>query len=139
MATKNGVSFETVSDVESGNAVMDKFLAVADINSVYSEPLAVGEAVVIQAAEVFAAGGFGYGSGDSIKKEGDDDAQLSGQGAGSGGGGGGYFTGRPVAAIIIEKDKPVRVEPIFDVTKVTLALFTMLGSVAFMLARMRKV
>jgi hypothetical protein len=60
-----------------------------------------------------------------------------GYGSGGGGGGGGVGIGRPVAAIIINRDG-VRVEPIIDLTKVALAFITMLGSMFFMTSRMRR-
>ena len=61
----------------------------------------------------------------------------SGSGVGGGGGGGGAAAGRPVAVITIDQEG-VRVEPVFDATKVALAFFTMLGSIFFMGSKMRK-
>ncbi len=58
-------------------------------------------------------------------------------GMGSGGGGGGGASGRPVAVISVTQDG-VQVEPVIDATKVALAFFTTLGSMFFMLAKMRK-
>jgi uncharacterized spore protein YtfJ len=61
----------------------------------------------------------------------------SGVGVGTGGGGGGASSGRPIAVISVDEEG-VKVEPIVDVTKIGLALFTTLGSMFFMLSRMRR-
>jgi uncharacterized spore protein YtfJ len=58
-------------------------------------------------------------------------------GMGGGGGGGGGASGRPIAVISITEDG-VEVEPVVDATKIALAFFTTLGSMFFMLAKMRK-
>jgi len=58
-------------------------------------------------------------------------------GSGGGGGGGGRVLARPVAAIIMSPTS-VRVEPIVDVTKIALAVFTTLGFMTAMLTRMNK-
>ena len=60
-----------------------------------------------------------------------------GSGVGYGGGGGGVTLGRPVAAITIGPDG-VSVEPIVDATKIAIALFTTIGAMALMFARMSK-
>jgi len=57
-------------------------------------------------------------------------------GVGGGGGGGGGASGRPVAVISLSEEG-VRVEPVVDATKVALAFFTALGSMFFMLMKMR--
>jgi hypothetical protein len=56
---------------------------------------------------------------------------------GYGGGGGGVTLGRPVAAITIGPEG-VYVEPIVDVTKIAIALFTTVGAMALMFSRMSK-
>lgn len=90
--------------------------------------------------------GFGYGSGGGSGTEPDEGEAVSenesqdergAAGFGGGGGGGGVSGGRPVAVISIGP-KGVRVEPVVDVTKIALAFFTTLGSMFFMLAKMRK-
>jgi len=58
-------------------------------------------------------------------------------GMGGGGGGGGGASGRPVAVISVSEDG-VEVEPVVDATKIALAFFTALGSMLFMLLKMRK-
>jgi uncharacterized spore protein YtfJ len=88
--------------------------------------------MVIPAAEVLSAMGFGMGSGS-----GPDVENEGSGGSGGGGGGGGRVFSRPVAAIIIQGDS-VRVEPIVDVTKIALALFTTIGFMAGMAWRMSR-
>jgi uncharacterized spore protein YtfJ len=82
-------------------------------SSVYSQPVEAHGRTIITASEVFVAGGFGGGS------------DQEGQEAGEGYGGGGTSNARPVAAIIVEEGG-VRVEPIFDASKVLMTLITAL-------------
>jgi uncharacterized spore protein YtfJ len=58
-------------------------------------------------------------------------------GMGGGGGGGGGASGRPIAVISVTGEG-VEVEPVVDVTKIALAFFTALGSMFFMLMKMKK-
>lgn len=88
--------------------------------------LASDERVQLEGAGEAAAEGEGEGPGES------DEAA----GMGGGGGGGGGASGRPVAVISIGEDG-VQVEPVVDATKVALAFFTALGSMFFMLMKMR--
>ena len=113
---------------------LDKFLTAANVEAVYATPVSQGENVVIPAAEVLSIVGFGLGLGggsqDSSKTE-------NASGSGGGGGGGGRVLSRPVAAIIMSPTG-VRVEPIVDVTKIVLAVFTTLGFMATVLTRMTR-
>lgn len=87
-------------------------------------------AAVIPAAEIYAAGGYGGGGGNHQEAEKSDD--------GSGGGGGGMSMARPVAAIIVRPDGRVDVEPIVDVTKIALAVFSTLGFMVLQVRKMRE-
>jgi uncharacterized spore protein YtfJ len=121
--------------------VLEGLMAVATPEAVFSKPVKVGDALVITASEVNVGLGFGFGSGrgpriltnlpDESRKEGTESA------LGSGSGGGGGAGARPVAVITIREDM-VSVEPIMDRTKIALAFFTMLGSIFFMGAQMRR-
>jgi uncharacterized spore protein YtfJ len=73
---------------------------------VYREPVRVGETVVIPAAAVQFAGGFGFGSDNANN---------------GGGGGGGWNDGRPVA-VIEAGPNGVRVKPVVDITRIGLTL-----------------
>ena len=53
------------------------------------------------------------------------------------GGGGGSTMARPVASIIVGPDG-VRVEPIFDITKIVVAFFTTFFSMMITVGKMRK-
>jgi uncharacterized spore protein YtfJ len=125
---------------------IDKLFDVARPSAIFSDPVTIGERTIITASEVGVGMGVGYGSGGGTSggtegkeesEQADKPALPAGEGFGGGGGGGGYSSGRPVAAIVIEPDG-VRVEPVFDVTKIALAFFTMLGSVFFMGMRIRQ-
>ena len=121
------------SPVRVVQTTMDEFLRAARVEAVYGTPIQEGETIMIPAAEVLSIAGFGLGSGSG--SQGRDENENSG--TGGGGGGGGRVLSRPVAAIVISP-MGVRVEPIVDVTKIVLAMFTTLGFMAAMFNRMSK-
>lgn len=90
------------------------------------------ENTVIPTAEVLSIVGFGLGSGGGSQGI----VENENRGSGGGGGGGGRVLARPVAAIVISPTG-VRVEPIVDVTKIVLAVFTTLGFMTALLTRMK--
>ena len=110
---------------------LDKFLTAAHVEAVYGPPTLQGEHLVIPAAELVSAVGFGLGLGGGLQGG----TESENRGSGGGGGGGGRVLARPVAAIIVSPTG-VRVEPIVDVTKIALAVFTTLGFMAAMFSRM---
>ena len=124
---------DPASAVNTIQTTLDKFLSAANVEAVYSSPISQGENVVIPAAEVLSIVGFGLGSGGGSQGT---TESSNATGSGGGGGGGGRVLSRPVAAIIMSPDG-VRVEPIVDVTKIALAVFTTLGFMATVLSRMR--
>jgi uncharacterized spore protein YtfJ len=116
---------------------MDKFLAAASVDAVYGEVIHSGDNLIIPTAEVLSGMGFGMGVGvgnNEAKDEEGNPAQSRG-GGGGGGGGGGRILSRPVAVIIASPDS-VRVEPVVDVTKISLAALTAGGFILGMLLRM---
>ena len=147
--------------VEPVERTLERFLQVANVKSVYESPVEHGENMIIPAAEVLGAFGFGMGVGTGMgeapgrqagaeEAEGLEGEQMSlessesglrrraeGSGGGGGGGGGGRVFARPVAVIISGQDG-VRVEPVMDVTKIALAFFTTLGFMIGMVSRMRR-
>ena len=127
-------------------SVIEKLFSVTQPGAVFSEPVNVEGRTIITTSEVMVGMGVGYGigagsaTGDETEEDDDQEAEsemTSGEGYGGGGGGGGFSTGRPVAAIIIEPEG-VRIEPIVDVTKISLAFFTVLGSIFVMGFRIRR-
>jgi len=117
-------------------SVIEKLFSVAQPGAVFSEPVTVEGRTIITTSEVMVGMGVGYGIGAG-SAQGAEAEMTSGEGYGGGGGGGGFSTGRPVAAIIIEPEG-VRIEPIVDVTKISLAFFTVLGSIFLMGFRLRR-
>jgi len=124
------ISGQAIQSQEQVLATINRLFDVAQTRTIFSEPISAGEATVITASEVYVGMGVGFGSG-----MGEGEGQPSGGGAG--GGGGGASMGRPVAAIIIDRNG-VRVEPIVDVTKIAVVLFTALGAIFIGRSRMRK-
>ncbi|MCJ7718216.1 MAG: hypothetical protein MUO54_17080 [Anaerolineales bacterium] len=139
--------FEKIADVSRENEggsmeVLNKLIETARHEAVFSKPEKIGDTQIITASEVQVGMGFGYGLGSGpqiISNMGDNGAGVESEdtGMGSGGGGGGGASGRPVAIITIS-DEGVTVEPIIDATKIALAFFTMLGSIFFLGAQMKK-
>jgi uncharacterized spore protein YtfJ len=139
MSEQLGAIFATsVQNQSEANALLEKLVATARPEAVYSPPVTQGEFTVITASELYTSIGFGFGHGGgggtapSETEEGQE-----GFGGGGGGGGGGVAAARPVAAIIITP-KRVQVEPIVDVTKISLAFFTTFGAMLLMLRNMKK-
>ncbi|GAB4578249.1 MAG: hypothetical protein Fur0022_09830 [Anaerolineales bacterium] len=120
--TENNEIEPIITPIESIHANVDKFIEAAGVDKVYGNAVEKDKTVVIPAAEVITSMGFGMGG--SAKGEG-------------GGGGGGFSTSRPVAVVIVT-EQGVRVEPIVDVTKVALAMFTAVGFMLSTLAKMKK-
>jgi len=121
--------------------MLEKLIDAATPEAVFSKPIEVGGSQVITASEVSVGLGFGHGFGKGpkyITNLGVDDGESAeGESMGSGGGGGGGAGARPVAVISISEDE-VKVQPIFDATKIALAFFTMLGSIFFLGAQMKR-
>lgn len=136
--SEDEIGLETVEEEEALVVVqqtMDTFLGAANVEAVYGEPIESSGATIIPSAEIISLAGFGIGSGYG-SSDGDDGEEKQ-AGGGSGGGGGGRIFSRPVAVVIVE-ESGVRVEPIVDPTKIALALFTTLGFMISMIARMKQ-
>ncbi|MBC8506152.1 MAG: hypothetical protein ISR58_12175 [Anaerolineales bacterium] len=110
---------------------LDNFLDVADVNRVYGKPVNHDDTVIIPAAEVVAAMGFGAGYGEGVPPG------IKNAGGGGGGGGGGKALSRPVA-VIIASPEGVRVEPVIDPTKVAITALTALGFVFATITKMKR-
>jgi uncharacterized spore protein YtfJ len=122
----------TLSPTQVVNDTLEYFLSTASVEAVYNEPIKHGNTLLIPAAEVVSIMGFGVGGGE---------ASQNGADSGGGGGGGSVYS-RPVA-VIISSPEGVRVDPVFDLTKVALAGMTtgllMFGMVARLWSLSRKI
>ena len=81
-------------------------------STVFGKPEKIGDRLVITAATLERAGGFGFGGG-------------GGRSGGGGGGGGGAAEGRPVAIIEIGPNG-VRLMPVLDFTRISVAVIAAL-------------
>jgi len=142
----NKLAVTAVKSQEQAAEVVEKLFNVAQPNAIFGKPVVAEGYTVITASEVVVGMGFGYGGGigtgtrlDDEEEGNENESQDGGDdaGGGGGGGGGGTSSGRPVAVISIGPEG-VRVEPVIDPTKIALAFFTTLGSMLFMLGKMRK-
>jgi uncharacterized spore protein YtfJ len=122
---------ESIPEAPTLENTIGKFLKVARVESVYGEPIAHGDTLMIPAAEVLGILGFGYGYGHDSETE-EEEQEQSG---GAGGGGGGRVFARPVA-MIVATPNVVRVEPVIDRTKIALAAITAGGFMLAMLLRL---
>ena len=112
---------------------MDKFIATADVEKVYGKPIKSGDTLIVPTAEILCAMGFGVGSGSGDQMDGEE----GNRGEVSGGVSGGRVLSRPVA-VVIASPEGVRVEPVFDPTKIALAAITAAGFILSMLLRMMR-
>jgi uncharacterized spore protein YtfJ len=100
--------------VDTTQQALSRLVLTASANAVFGEPIVNGDTIVIPCSEGVIGMGMGSGSGPVDEK---------GNPTGGGSGGGGGARGRPVAAIVITKED-VRIEPIFDLTRIVLASLT---------------
>lgn len=107
--------------------VMGQIISTATVDSVFGKPFERGETVVVPCSEMAVVLGMGFGSGSNSEHN-----QPNGSG---GGGAGGTSRGRPIAAIIITGDK-VRVKPIIDVTRISLAGMSTAAFIVFWIFRL---
>lgn len=124
---------------DSGDEILgtiDRMLETTGVDAVYGIPVEQGEYLIIPAAEVVAAGGFGFGSGGADESPENADGE-GGYAGGSGGGGGGYSFSRPVA-VIVAGPNGVRVEPVIDLTKIILAGITASALALGIMGQMRR-
>lgn len=131
----NKLILESIPDQKSANELMGRLFDVTRPDAVFSQPVTVGDHTIINASEYSAGLGLGYGGGGGTGPN-PDEPEPQANGFGGGGGGGGATMSRPVAAIIVSPSG-VRVEPIVDVTKIAITLFTALGAMAMALRKMK--
>ncbi|MBE2236926.1 MAG: hypothetical protein IAE81_03995 [Caldilineaceae bacterium] len=117
-----------VRAIDEAGQLLGRMFDIARTDAVFGAPLTQDGATVIVASELTVGMGVGFGSGEGSE----------GEGSGGGGGGGGYALGRPVAVVSIDA-QGVRVQPIFDLTKVAIAAITALGAMAIAYRQMARV
>ena len=129
---------ETLFDSQaSGERISDAVLRVTNIASVeaaYGKPAQQGDVLVIPAAEVIGALGFGFGAGGGTNREA---GAVKDFGGGNGGGGGGYTTSRPVAVVVVTPTG-VEVKPVVDASKIAIAAITAWAAVVASIMGMMK-
>jgi len=132
-------ALESVPNQKAANELMGKLFDITKPEAIYSKPVQQGEYTIITASELTAGLGVGYGggggSGSPAKQK--NEETTTNVGYGGGGGGGGGTLARPVAVISIGPDG-VNVEPIVDVTKIAIALFTAFGAMWVAMGKMRR-
>lgn len=104
--------------------VLSQLVSNATVDTVFGRPIERDGATIIPCSEI--AVGFGMGSGTGPVDE---------RGNPTGRGGGGGSQGRPIAVIVMTKEG-VRIEPVFDLTKVVLAAFTTGAFMLFWFSRL---
>lgn len=128
---------ETTGDAHERTAeVLAELVSVASADRVYSEPVVVGDRTIITAAEIHTGMGLGYGlaAGSRAVWWGRGRRDRGEGSARGGGGGGGQAVGRPVAVVTIDPDG-VRVQPVWDRTRIVLTALTALGAIGLTLIR----
>ena len=130
----NQLLIQSVPDQQAANELIGKLFDITRPEAVFSQPVTVGEHTIITASEYTAGIGVGYGGGGGVGPASEEANEPIGYGGGGGGGGGPMA--RPVATIIVSP-AGVRVEPVVDVTKIAVTLFTALGAMAISLRKMK--
>ncbi len=136
-----GFEFRMAESQEQARELIEKLFAVAEPGTVFGEPVQLGDHTVITASEITVGLGFASGGGFGSPPRPSPAEEQEGEettGGGYGATGAGGAGGRPVAAIIAGPNG-VRVDPVVDVTKLGLALFTAVGGMLLAFGRMRRV
>lgn len=132
--------YNAAANAEYTADALDRFLDAGSVDAVYGEPVVHNGRMIIPAAEIISGLGIGYGGGGGSAAPDAEEAAAGttepNYGGGGGAGGGGKIFSRPVAVIIADENG-VRVEPVFDITKIYMAALTAFGFMAAMYFRMR--
>ncbi len=125
----------TLSAIKATQESHEELLKTAGPGMAYGRPIKSGDTTIIPTSEVLVLSGFGYwsGYGQGFEQEGDDPSEEGG----GGGGGGGKTLSRPVAVVIVSPEG-VRVEPIYDITKIYMAAITAAGFMLAMLVKLMR-
>lgn len=120
---QNEIFLKAVHTPEEGRLLLDKLTEAASPQAVFGPPIQQGETTVVTANSVSVGLGFGMFGFVLDRKETQPEEHQTGRNEVNGGGGGGGSTiARPVAVVSIHP-QGVKVTPIVDVTKISLAFF----------------
>ncbi len=130
------------------SALFEKMFNSTRPGVVFSEPIQAGDYTLITASEVSGGGMYFSGVGGGVspkgKEEGEqpdkppaNEEETTSSGGGAGASGGGWSGARPVATIIVGPNG-VQVQPVVDVTKIFLAMFTAMGAMFLARRRMKR-
>jgi len=139
----SGMTSQVVRSQQEGVKLLNQLMEVAQPERVFAAPISEGGYTLINTSEVMTGMGFGFGMGQGETRPGEGQVTEAGEtaeeekGVGGGGGGGGYAMARPVAVISVGP-AGVEVIPVVDRTKLGIAMLTTLGTMLFMLGRMRR-
>jgi uncharacterized spore protein YtfJ len=112
-AAPAGAAEEVLEQADPVTTFLEALTTAVGVETVFGEPITVGDRVIIPVAETSLGGGVGFGRGPG--PEGEPQTRTLALGGGAGGG----ATTRPVAAIVVTADG-VRVQPVIDVGKLAL-------------------
>lgn len=107
---------EAVPEGDRISVFFEAMTTAIGVETVFGEPVTVGEKVIIPVAETGMGGGLGYGQGPATEGEEKPRPMAISVGGGAGGG----ASTRPVAAIVVTPEA-VKVQPIVDVSKLALS------------------
>jgi uncharacterized spore protein YtfJ len=110
-----GEATEELCEPDALDSFFQAMYEAVGVDTVFGAPVTVGDRVIIPVAETGMGGGLGMGQGPQ-RKDGESGPISIGLSAGGGGG----ASSRPVAVVVVTPDR-VRVEPIFDLSKIALA------------------
>ncbi|MBW7882776.1 MAG: hypothetical protein H3C34_09080 [Caldilineaceae bacterium] len=129
MSEENGgpVFGAAVENAREASRLLERLFEVTTTDALFSAPVTAGDTTVITASELTVGMGVGFGGGSDNEGNG-----------GGGGGGGGYAAGRPVAVITVGP-LGVQVKPVFDLTKIGIALVAALVSLIMARANIRRI
>ena len=121
--------------LQAVDATYARFLAVAEANTCFGDPIQVDDKTIIPTAEVVCGSGFGLGFGKG--KEEDETEKEIDKGEGGGGGGGGVTRSRAVAVVTVSPTG-VTVEPVVDATQIAMAGIAATAFVGYWILRLMK-
>jgi uncharacterized spore protein YtfJ len=112
---------------------INRLMDVAKTEAIFGKPVERNGVTIIPCSEI--AVGLGMGGGRGVRPTTDEQKREAGKEMGGGGGGG--ARGRPIAVVVVTRDK-VSVQPIPNVTRIAVSLFTTLGFIVLGLVQLQR-